>query len=87
MVSYEEGVKECAARCFLRRRSSLNKHSLSGLKTLSLEFRGEVFNIYMEGIQHTLLSKATYKKKIRRKKEKHISVGTVRMFIEPSAKH
>ena len=52
-----------------------------------------VFNIYIyiyiQGIQQTLLSKATYSKYICRKKEKqeYVSVGTVRMFIEPSAKH
>ena len=36
-----------------------------------------------------LLSKATYDKYIFQKKEKqqYIAVGTVRMFIEPSAKH
>ena len=34
-----------------------------------------------------LLSKATYNKYIRQEKEKqHIAVGTVKMFIEPSAK-
>ncbi|CAL8365855.1 unnamed protein product [Arctogadus glacialis] len=46
-------------------------------------------NIYLQGIQQTPLSKATYNKSICQKKEKqqYISVGTVRMFIEPSAKH
>ena len=36
-----------------------------------------------------LLSKATYDKYIFQKKEKqqYIAVGTVRLFIEPSAKH
>ena len=44
--------------------------------------------INIEGIK-TLLSKATYNNYICEKKEKqqYISVGTVRMFIEPSAKH
>ena len=75
MVSYEEGVKECAARCFLRRRSSLNKHSLPGFKTLSLEFRGEVFNIYMEGIQHSFYPKRLTKRKfVGRKRNISLSV-------------
>ena len=46
-------------------------------------------HVYIEGIQQTLLSKASYNKYICQKKEKlqYISVGTERMFIEPSAKH
>ena len=45
-------------------------------------------HIYIEGVKHTLSSKATYNKYICQKIEKqYIAVGTVRMFIEPSAKH
>ena len=42
----------------------------------------------IQGIKQMLLSKATYNKYICHKKgKKDITVGTVRMFIEPSAKH
>ena len=50
-----------------------------------------VYNIYIhiniQGVQQTLLSKATYNQYICQKKGKqqYISVGTVRMFIEQSA--
>ena len=46
-------------------------------------------HIYIQGVQQTLLSKATYNQYICQKKGKqqYISVGTVRMFIEQSAKH
>ena len=46
------------------------------------------YHIYIEGIQHTLSSKVTYNKHVCQKKVKqYIAVGTVRMFMEPSAKH
>ena len=46
-------------------------------------------NIYIQGVYQTLLSKAPYNNYICQEKEKqqYIFVGTVRMFIEPSAKH
>ena len=46
--------------------------------------------LHIQGLQYpTRLSNSTYNKLIRQKKAKqqYISVGTVRMFIEPSAKH
>ena len=48
-----------------------------------------MFYIYFEGIQQMLLSKDTYNKYIcqREEKQHYFAVGTVRMFIEPSAKH
>uniref|UniRef100_A0A8C4ZY80 Ezrin b n=1 Tax=Gadus morhua TaxID=8049 RepID=A0A8C4ZY80_GADMO len=43
-------------------------------------------HVYIEGSQQTLLSKATYNEYICRKTVKqYIAVGTIRMFIEPSA--
>ena len=49
---------------------------------------GEVY-VHIEGIKQTLLSKASYNKYICQKKQKqqYITVGTVRMFLEPSTKH
>ena len=44
-------------------------------------------HINIEGIQQTLLSKATYNKYICQKKEKPIAVGTVWTSIEPSGEH
>ena len=45
--------------------------------------------VYIQGVYQTLLPKATNNKYICRKKGKphYISVGTLRMLIEPSAKH
>ena len=51
----------------------------------------QVHNVYIEGVEpsETLLSKATHNMYICQNKEQqqYITVGTVRMFIEPSAKH
>ena len=45
-----------------------------------------VIYIYIYGISQMVLSKATYNKYICHKKVKqYIAVGTIRMFIEPSA--
>ena len=48
----------------------------------------QYLNIYIQDIQQMLLFKTTYDKYISQKKEKqqYISVGTVRMFIGPSAR-
>ena len=45
--------------------------------------------IYIKGIQQALISKATYNKYIclKKGKQQYLAVGTVRLFIEPSAKH
>ena len=44
------------------------------------------FYIYIQGLKQTLLSKETYNKHICHKKVKqYMAVGTIRMFMEPSA--
>ena len=63
---------------------------LVSLKKKQRELTNEIYvYIYIQGVQQTLLSRATHNKSICQKKEEqhYISVGTVRMFIEPSAKH
>ena len=43
-------------------------------------------HIYIQGVEQTLSSEATYNKYVCEKKEKqqHIAVGTARTFVEPS---
>ena len=46
----------------------------------------DYIDIYIKGIEQTLVSEVAYNNYICQKKEQqYIAVGTVRMFIEPSA--
>ena len=51
-------------------------------------WRGNGVHIYIQGLSQTLLSNKTYIKYIcHRNVKQYNAVGTLRMFIEPSAKH
>ena len=45
------------------------------------------FYVNIKGIQQILLAKAIYNKYICQKEKKYITISTVKLFIETSAKH
>ena len=67
----------------------LSIEQFSGVEKWQKYLVQPTFTFYIYCVYQTLLYKATYNKDICQKKEKqqYITVGTVRMFIEPSAKH
>ena len=80
-------------RHFKNLSSVLKKRAQRFTANALIVFQGTVTNrnlkyIYTEGIYQTHLFKLTHNKYFCQKKDKlqHIAVGTVRTFIEPSAK-